>query len=967
MKTCMTSLALIIGAALLGAVSAAAAEPPSPWHRFDESALPAGGERVIVPLRYRAVRLDRDALRETLAQAPLEFTAEASDSASAVYVHLPMPDGTDQRFRVEESPIMEPGLAAKFPEIKTYRGQGVEDGTASARLGWTAAGFHAIVFSERGTVYVDPYRRGDTEHYVSFFKRDYRAPAGDTFRCLLDEIEQAAFAGPEPPPAFAPSGDTLRTYRLALATTVEYSDFHSTQNPPSKADVMNNGLIPTMNRVNGVYEKDLALRMVMVANNLNVIFVVEPDPYTNNNGVTMLGQNQTTLDSIIGNANYDIGHVFSTGGGGVASLRVPCVAGAKARGVTGRGQPVGDPFDIDYVAHEMGHQWGGNHTFNGNESNCAGNRNGSTAYEVGSGSTIQAYAGICGTQDLQPNSDDYFHNISFVEMQAYSQNGTGDSCAVRTPTGNQAPVIDAGPAFTIPSRTPFALTAAGSDPDGHPLTFCWEEMDLGPAGDGRTDNGSSPILRSFTGTPSPTRTFPKLSDIIGNVTTYGEILPTTTRTMSFRVTARDNRAGGGGVDWDATVVNVVGAAGPFRVTAPNTAVTWPGLTTQAVTWDVAGTAVAPIATANVQILLSTDGGSTFPVVLAASTPNDGTHSVLVPNVGTSTARVKVAAVGNAFFDMSDANFTIQPAAQFAEPASIVVDAGGNGVLEVGETSLVSPAWRNIGSGVLAGATGALSGFGAGTVVDGTAAYGTIPVGATASCTTTGDCYSVLPSAPRPVTHWDSSALETFSPSGNIKSWVLHIGGSFTDVAASSPFFRVVETILHEGVTGGCGTSTYCPLASTTREQMAVFVLVSKEPAGYTPPPCGATPMFADVAASSPFCRWIEELARRGVVGGCAAGAPPAFCPTAPASREQMAVFVLRTLDPALSPPACVAGSEQFADVPASSPFCRWIEELARRGVVTGCGGGRYCPTADVSREQMSVFLSATFGLTLYGL
>jgi hypothetical protein len=963
MKTRVTSL-IFSCAALLAAASASAETAGSPWRDFEESALRAGGERVIVPVRYRAVRLDRDALLETLAQAPLEFTAEASYTASAVYVRLPMPDGTDQRFRVEESPIMEPGLAAKFPEIRTWRGQGVEDGTASARFGWTAAGFHAIVLSERGTVYVDPYRRGDTEHYVSFFKRDYRAPAGDTFRCLLDEIEANAFSGPEVPPAFAPSGDTLRTYRLALATTVEYSDFHSNQNPPSKADVMNNGLIPSMNRVNGVYERDLALRMVMVANNDLVIFVVEPDPYTNNNGGAMLSQNQTTLDAVIGNASYDIGHVFSTGGGGVASLRVPCVPGSKARGVTGRGQPIGDPFDIDYVAHEMGHQWGGNHTFNGNAGNCSGgNRNAATAYEVGSGSTIQAYAGICPGQDLQPNSDDYFHNISFVEMQAYSQTGGGDSCAVRTPTGNRAPVIDAGPVFTIPSRTPFALTATGSDPDGDPLTYCWEEMDLGPAGDGRTDNGQSPILRSFTGTSNPTRTFPKLSDIINNTTTYGEILPTTTRPLNFRVTARDNRAGGGGVEWDATLVNVIGTAGPFAVTAPNTNVTWIQGAPQTVTWDVAGTDAAPISVASVQILLSTDGGLTFPTVLAASTANDGSETLTAPTVATTTARVKVAAIGNVFFDMSNVNFSIQPLpAALAEPAAIVVDAAGNGVLQIGETSVVAPAWRNIGAAAMTGATGALSAFAAGTIPDGAASYGTLAVGATVSCTATGNCYSVLPSAARPTTHWDSSALETFSPSGNTKTWTLHIGGSFTDVAGSSPFFRFVETILHKGVTGGCTATAYCPVASTTREQMAVFVLVSKEPPGYTPAACGATSMFADVPPGSPFCRWIEELARRGVVAGCGGSN---YCPSAPATREAMAVFVLRTLDPALNPPAC--GTPVFADVPASSPFCRWIEELARRGVVTGCGGGNYCPTANVSREQMSVFLAVTFGLTLYGL
>jgi S-layer homology domain len=201
-----------------------------------------------------------------------------------------------------------------------------------------------------------------------------------------------------------------------------------------------------------------------------------------------------------------------------------------------------------------------------------------------------------------------------------------------------------------------------------------------------------------------------------------------------------------------------------------------------------------------------------------------------------------------------------------------------------------------------------------------------------------------------------------NPTATTKTWTLHIGASFTDVPTSNGFYRFIETILHKQVTGGCTATTYCPSNSTTREQMAVFVLVSKEPAGFVPPPCGATPMFTDVPVSSPFCKWIEELARRGVVGGCGTGI---YCPTAPATREQMAVFVLRTLDPALNPPAC--GTPVFADVPASSPFCKWIEELARRGVVTGCGGGNYCPTANVTREQMAVFLAVTFGLTLYGL
>jgi hypothetical protein len=305
--------------------------------------------------------------------------------------------------------------------------------------------------------------------------------------------------------------------------------------------------------------------------------------------------------------------------------------------------------------------------------------------------------------------------------------------------------------------------------------------------------------------------------------------------------------------------------------------------------------------------------------------------------------------------------------QAVEPFALTVDGGANGVLEPDETVVVAPTWRNIGAGAIA-LTGVTSGFTgpAGAVYanpDAAASYGTLGAAAEGSCLATGDCYSVLvTAATRPATHWDATLLETVMPTAATKVWALHVGDSFTDVPPSSAFYPYVEAILHKDVTGGCTGTAYCPGSSTTREQIAVFVLVSREPRGYTPPPCGAAPMFSDMPAASPFCPWVEELARRGVVGGCGGGA---FCPASPATREQMAVIVLRTLDPQLIPPACDAA--MFADVPASSPFCPWIEELARRGVVTGCGGGNYCPSANVSREQMSVFLAVTFGLTLYGL
>ena len=302
------------------------------------------------------------------------------------------------------------------------------------------------------------------------------------------------------------------------------------------------------------------------------------------------------------------------------------------------------------------------------------------------------------------------------------------------------------------------------------------------------------------------------------------------------------------------------------------------------------------------------------------------------------------------------------------PTALRVDTAGNGVWEPNETLRdMRPTWRNVNgapqtfSGTLGNMT-APPGVTA-SVVDIGADYGTVANNASAECTVTANCYSISNTVTaRPSIHVDASAVEAIAPDaqGQQKTWLLHIGNSFTDVPTTNPFYRFVETLLHYSITGGCGATTYCPSNSTTREQMAVFVLVAKEGAGYQPQAC-ATPVFNDVPASSPFCRFIEELFRRSVVNGCGNGN---YCPADPVTREQMAVFVLRTLDPTLNPPACT--TPVFDDVPASSTFCRWIEELFRRGVVTGCGGNNYCPAQPVTREQMGVFISVTFGLTLYG-
>ncbi len=611
------------------------------------------------PQVYQAVTLEPRQLDAILENVAMEADVSVRDTQSII--ELPMPDGSFARFKFVEAPVMAPELAARYPEIRTFYGQGIDDPHATVRFDSTPAGFHAQILSPNGAVYIDPINRGDTLNYASYFKRDLARPDALP-KCQL-------FSNPDAEPAGDSAGngrgvertaETLRTYRLACAATAEYTQFHGGTVPSGLAAV-----VTAINRVTGVYETEVAVRLELVANNDSLIYTANPDPYSNNDGVAMLTQNQNNVNSEIGSSNYDVGHVFSTGGGGVASLGVIC-SGSKARGVTGQGSPIGDPFYIDYVAHEMGHQFGANHTFNGVTNNCSGgNRNGSTAYEPGSGSTIMAYAGICGGDDLQSNSDPYFHHDSFREIRNHITGGSGNNCPVTTATGNSDPTVDAGSNHTIPQDTPFELTASGSDPDFDPITYCWEERDLGPAqAVSGSDNGSSPLFRTYNPTVDPTRTFPRLNDLLNNTTATGEQLPTTNRTMNFRCTVRDNQAGGGGVEFDDMQVTVTTAAGPFEMTAPNGGEVWSGVAT--VTWNVAGTNSAPVSAANVDILLSTDGGLTYPIVLAGGTPNDGTESIVVPNAPSSTARVKIKGSDNVFFDISNADFTVD------EPGALAI-------------------------------------------------------------------------------------------------------------------------------------------------------------------------------------------------------------------------------------------------------------------------------------------------------
>jgi hypothetical protein len=647
---------------ILLSMSALAQEDASNlWFDMDEATIAIEGDRLIVPARYRVVSLNIGRLHEFLRQVPIE---QSSPANSPTVVSLPLPDGSFEFFAVVESPIMAPALAAKFPKIGTYLGQGLDDPTATVRFDLTPAGFHAIIISSNGTVFIDPFQRGDVAHYIVYNRKDLDTDS----LSLLYAAEPCVVTGATSPTALETarlvtdlevqsSGAHLRTYRLAVAATGEY-----TQAIGGTIEQGLAAIVTTMNRVNAIYERDVAVRMTLVADNDLIVYTdPDTDPFTTETG-NILSENQVNLDAVIGNANYDIGHVFTLIPWGQASLSSVCVSVIKARGRSGaRFGPPGHPLNDMLVAHEMGHQFGANHTFNGDA--CLHSQwNDTTAYEPGSGTTLMSYSGtldFCGDQELQPNRDRYFHSASIDEIIANTTMGSASTCPVVTDTGNSPPVPSVPPGgFTIPISTPFTLTGAATDPEGDELTYCWEEFDLGDLGPLNCASCDAPIFRSFEPTAIPSRTFPQLSDILNNTQTLGEVLPSITRDLNFRLTVRDNRAGGGGVDYKNLSFFVTDTAGPFSVTSPGAGAFWPTLTTQNVSWNVAHTNIPPVSCENVNILLSIDGGMSFPITLESNTPNDGIQEVLVPDTPTTSARVKVEAADNIFFDISDQDFTI---------------------------------------------------------------------------------------------------------------------------------------------------------------------------------------------------------------------------------------------------------------------------------------------------------------------
>ncbi|KFF04714.1 zinc-dependent metalloprotease [Flavobacterium reichenbachii] len=589
-----------------------------------------------------------------------------STEKTVTEITIPNTAGVLERFTVWESSNFDPELQAKYPDIRSYQGQGVDDKTAKIYFSTAPIGTKTMVFRlDKPSEYIEQ-NPDDKSEYVLFSSNDNTSKMRlecKTADLVLENNSTSKTA------KISSSAKTLKTLRLALSCTAEYTAYFG----GTKAGALA-GMNATLSRVNGLFDRDLSVKLVLIANNNDIIYTnATTDPYSepsvgnDETNPTWGKEVQATLTSVIGNANYDIGHLFggSGGGGNAGCIGCVCVNPASS-GAVGKGSaytspadavPEGDNFDIDFVAHEFGHQLGAFHTFS---HTLEGN---GSSYEPGSGSTIMGYAGVTNGYNVQNKSDDYFSYPSIIQIQ---NNLATKSCPVSTAITNNPPVINAGPDYTIPISTPFILTGTGSDAEGNTITYTWEQFDNATSTSGANSTTyptkpNGPMFRSIAPTTSPVRYMPSLSSVLQNqLTTTWESVSSIAKTMNFTLTGRDNAPLGTAQTFtDAMVVTVSATAGPFAVTYPSSNVGWEKGSTQTITWSVNNTNTLQ-GSAAVNIKLSTDGGLTFPIVLASNTPNDGSEAILVPtDVVTSTnCRILIEPTANIYYTINSKAFSI---------------------------------------------------------------------------------------------------------------------------------------------------------------------------------------------------------------------------------------------------------------------------------------------------------------------
>lgn len=610
------------------------------------------GKPLIQASSFQLLKVDLNLLRKQL----LKQAKAAPGQSPDLWIEFPLSTKQLEPFLIEENSTMATELKKKFPQIKAYNGYA----HTGARIKWdiTPQGFHAMIMQPgKPILYIDPYSTSNNQYYILYkknslvYKKSMHCGVTDTQRSLLFPLI-THFSTPF-------TNCALKKYRLALAATYSYTQF----NGGTKASALAAQVV-TVNRINGIYENDIGVSLELIASNADVICDTTPCPTTpmgtqaydtTGNADALILQNQINTDLIITPANYDIGHVLDAFNGepnGLAALSSVCDNNSKASATTISPTPQGDAFDVDFVAHEMGHQFGGTHTQN-NDCNRAPN----SSVEPGSGSTIMGYAGIC-PPNVQNNSGPYFHGISLQQIGTFTQNSA--TCSTDTLIGNAPTITGSNGNSIVPISTPFALNVTATSIPQANLTYDWEQMDaaISPQPPLATST-EGPNFRSFNPTTSPERYFPNLAGLASGQSLTWEVLPSVGRIMNFRVSVRNNTPNGSCNAYQDYTVTEASNAGPFIVTYPNeNDIIWQTYNQETVTWDVAHTDQAPVNAILVDILLSTDAGLSYPIVIAQNILNNGAYTLTVPELSTNQARIMVRSSDQTFFNTSQNNFTI---------------------------------------------------------------------------------------------------------------------------------------------------------------------------------------------------------------------------------------------------------------------------------------------------------------------
>ncbi|MFM2368369.1 MAG: hypothetical protein RL619_669, partial [Bacteroidota bacterium] len=635
----------------------------SPWKRIGQNKVAVSDRIIAKPSIENELlfKLDEVAIRQSL--VPLQ---NKTDKGNRIEILIPNMNGVLEKFSVWESSNFEPELQAKYPDIRSYNGVGITDRNASLYFSLSPKGIQTMILREdTGTEFIEQYPKDKTV-YVLFASKS-RVKGSLPFTCKTEDVvlnKQLLNKTSK----ISANNNVFKTLRLALSCTAEYTTYHGGTVAGALA-AMN----ATMTRVNGIFNKDLAVKLNIIANdNLLIYTNAATDPYSPSNlgaaavDPTWNKELQDNLTSTITNGGYDIGHLFGADGGGGNAGCIGCVCVNPTVGVPlakgsaftspSDGKPEGDTFDIDFVVHEMGHQLGANHTFSYQVEGTGSN------VEPGSGSTIMGYAGITSDYDVKSNSDDYFAYASILQIQT---NLSSKTCPVSTAISNSPPVINAGSDWEIPNGTAFKLTGTGSDVNGDTITYCWEQNDSATTASGANSIAlptklDGPLFRSMYPSSSPIRYMPAYSNVLANkLTTTWESVSTVARTLHFTLTGRDNAAlGTAQTNTDEMIVDVSGTVGPFAVTSQNTEnLSWFQGTSQTITWSVNGSNTL-VGSANVNIKLSIDGGLTFPTTLVSATPNDGSQVITVPNITEKNCRILIEPTGNIYYAVNSKSFSI---------------------------------------------------------------------------------------------------------------------------------------------------------------------------------------------------------------------------------------------------------------------------------------------------------------------